>query len=381
MPSAGRNPETGADLRPHLCAAWFPTPTDARAVTNSGMPARLKSVPFASLVATAAVIAVIYWAVSMVPPVARPRPVPTVGVISGRIVDPHRLRPDGAKLRVWRHRGLYTATSFVVVPNADGTFVTPPLPAGLYVIELVRTTAVGPSDNVLGVRVVDVVASDSHGVTIDVRAETAITGRFRMLSDDPLAEWPVYTSVAAYLAIDGRDPLVPVYAEGAPEGAFVLRNAVGPRTLRVYYRNPAGSQWWPLRTLLDGRDVTNVPVDFSAHPKSRLEIVLTQHPARLTGTVVDGQGRPVPGAWITVTGTDAAARQVWASTADATDTNTRGMFSIAMPPGEYRVAAVPPSALPHLRAARHRAHIATAGVLVRLEERAATGVTLTLQPP
>jgi hypothetical protein len=53
----------------------------------------------------------------------------------------------------------------------------------------------------------------------------------------------------------------------------------------------------------------------------------------------------------------------------------------SVPPGDYRVAAYPPSAIPHLPAARDSAHTFTAGVLVRLEERAATSVTLTLRQP
>ena len=282
---------------------------------------------------------------------------------------------------MWRHHALYADTARVVTPAADGSFVTPRLPAGPYVIELVRTSSVGTADNVIGVRFVEVVSTDVQGVTIDVRRDTALTGRFLMLSDDAGAEWPAYAGVAAYLAFDGHEPLVQIYADGRAGGAFVLRNAFGPRILRVYYFSPDRSRWWPLRVLLDGQDVTNVPTDFSEHLDGRLEIVLTQHPARLTGMVVDGQGRPVPRAWITVTGTDAAARETWASTADATDADTSGRFSIAMPPGEYQAAAFRQSALPHLAAARQRSHNATAGVLVRLEERAATSVTLTLQAP
>lgn len=304
--------------------------------------------------------------------------VPRGAVIAGRIVDPQQLRPDGARLRV-RHHGPFTETHEVVRPAADGSFATPRLPPGPYVLELVRTTQVGPADNVIGVRFVELAASDVRGVTIDVRRDTAVIGRFRMLTDDPRAQWPDYMTVAAYIAIDGRELLVPIYADGGPGATFVLRNAFGPRILRCYYRNAGGSRWWPLRVLLDGRDVTNVPVDFSGHPESRLEVVLTQHPARLTGTIVDRQGRPRRMAWITVAGDDPATRQAWATMADATQGDAAGRFSIELPPGTYRVRALPEETFPHLSATRAQmSRVYAGGVVVRLSERETQHLAVTL---
>ena len=69
-----------------------------------------------------------------------------------------------------------------------------------------------------------------------------------------------------------------------------MRNLFGPRVLRFGYRIAPGSPWWPSRILLDGKDVTNVPTHFSLHPDGQLEVVFTQHPARLAGIVSDAQG-------------------------------------------------------------------------------------------
>lgn len=343
------------------------------------MAARLPVEPYVcGLVAIAAAGAVALMAViSVLVAASTPRHLPAfpVGVIAGRIVDPHGLRPAGAVLRLWRHREPYAETAIVVEPAADGSFLTPYLPAGPYVIELIRTPAAGTADNVIGLAVVGLVDTDVRGVSIEVRPDTALVGRFRMLSDDPGAAWPASVAVAAYLAFDGHDPRVPMYADGAGSGTFVLRNAFGPRTLRVYYFS---TTWRPLRILLDGRDVTNVPVDYSRHGGARLEVVLTQHPARITGTVVDHRGRPVPRAWITVTGTDAAARQAWSWSSDATLADDSGAFAIVMPPGDYRVAALPPAAVPYLSEGRRRARTGSGGSLVHLGERATARATLAL---
>jgi hypothetical protein len=105
----------------------------------------------------------------------------------------------------------------------------------------------------------------------------------------------------ANIAVDGLEIMTNGVTEGAPGGRFILRNAFGPRVLKFGYRVPTGPMWWPARVLLDGRDVTNVPTDFSEHPNARLEVVLTQRPARIVGLVTDADGRPVPQASIAST--------------------------------------------------------------------------------
>ena len=80
--------------------------------------------------------------------------------------------------------------------------------------------------------------------------------------------------------------------------------------------------------MLDGADITNVPIDFSDHDKGRLEVVFTQHPARIRGTVTDDTGQPVRAPWILVAAADPALRQHWSSMLEATQSNTRGVFSM-----------------------------------------------------
>jgi hypothetical protein len=132
----------------------------------------------------------------------------------------------------------------------------------------------------------------------------------------------------------------------------ILRNIFSPRVLRVGYTLAPGSPWWPSRVLLDGKDVTNVPTDFSQHPDGQLVVVFTQHPARIAGLVRDTQGRPATAPWVLVTGSDAASWQPWATTSQLVKGDARGPYAVTMPPGRYRVNAVPEATFPSWSVAR-----------------------------
>jgi hypothetical protein len=301
-------------------------------------------------------------------------------VIAGRVVDPHQLQPEEAVLMLGREENGGFSSSPVAVA-ADGSFVTPKLTSGTYVLEVVGMphSATKPAAAV-GLSIVVVGSADVSGITVAVRRETAITGTFRMESDDPNAEWPTFIVVNAFLALDGMPFLGSRTAEGAPPGKFVLRNALGPRVLRCGYTLAPGSRWWPSRVVLDGKDITNVPTDFSAHEDGQLEVVFTQHPARIAGTVTDEQGQPVRAPWILVWAADRTLWQEWAATTEVAQGDTQGGFSIARPPGHYVVRAVPQDTFGSSADARRQLYrLAPGGVPVEVEERQVTRVNLTLQ--
>jgi hypothetical protein len=126
--------------------------------------------------------------------------------------------------------------------------------------------------------------------------------------------------------------------------------------------------------------VTNVPTDFGEHPDGQLEVVFTQHPAQVEGTVTDAEGHPAQMPWVTVTGTDSAAVQLWATTSNVTQADEMGRFAITMPAGAYRVNGVPATTFASREAAREgMSRIAFGGVAVTLAERETKVVPLTLQ--
>jgi len=301
-------------------------------------------------------------------------------VIRGRVVDPHQLRPQDAVLML----GHVVNGGFGSVPvstAADGSFVTRAVDPGTYVLQLVRTphSATTPATAV-GLTFVQVDTSDVSGVNVEVRPDTALTGRFRMETANPGAAWPTQIVVSAILALDGMPSLDAVPAAGAPAGRFVLHNAFGPRVLRCGYTLAPGTWWWPSHVLLDGVDVTNVPTDFSTHENGRLEIVFAAHPARITGTVVDSRGNAVSAPWILAMAADVTRRQEWATTSDVAQGNTSGRFSLPARPGQYLVSAFGQGTFDSWAAARRQIlRFGSRGVRVDVHEGKNSPVTLTVQ--
>ena len=163
-------------------------------------------------------------------------------VISGRVEDPYDLRPEGAILML----GEEDSGGFLSTPvpiGANGSFVTRAVKPGTYVLEVIRTPhSATKAATVVGFTLVRVEAADVAGVTVVLRRDTAITGTFRMETDNPNAMWPPHIAVNAFLALDGAPFLDSQVAEGASGGKFVLRNAFGPRVLRCGYMLAPGTR-------------------------------------------------------------------------------------------------------------------------------------------
>jgi hypothetical protein len=264
--------------------------------------------------------------------------------ISGRVIDPLRLQPEDAVLTLGRVNDGGSFGSAPVEIGADGGFVTRDLARGTYIFEVVRTphSATKPAVPV-GFQVVRVTNADVTDVSVMIRRDTAVTGRFRMESDNPAAAWPPHIHVSAHLALDGLGFAGSKGADGAAAGTFILRNAFGPRVLRCGYGLAPNSWWWPSRVLLDGVDITNVPTNFNEHESGRLEVVFTQRPPRLRGTVTDADGAPVRAPWVVVASANKSLWQFWATTSDVAQGNTTGAFSLPLLPGNYLVQALPQS--------------------------------------
>jgi len=163
-----------------------------------------------------------------------------------------------------------------------------------------------------------------------------------MESDDPAAVWPPQIVVHADLAATGASFLGSQGAEGAAGGKFVLRNVYGPRVLRCGYTLAGASRWWPAGVLLDGKDITDVPTDFSAVPNAKVEVVFTQHPARIAGVVTDSTGNPVSQAWVVVVPAERDDWQTWSGRATAVQADWKGKFDLASMAGRYLVTAAKP---------------------------------------
>jgi protocatechuate 3,4-dioxygenase beta subunit len=98
-------------------------------------------------------------------------------------------------------------------------------------------------------------------------------------------------------------PASPEPGVGAPNArvserwTFELRNLFGPTFLRVN----APSGWTLKQVLLDGRDVTDTPIDFSEGQSiGGIQIVLSRRVSLVAGTITDSRGQPATDATVVV---------------------------------------------------------------------------------
>jgi hypothetical protein len=266
--------------------------------------------------------------------------------ISGRVVDSHGSVPTGVEFTIGKEEGEASFGSHPVQLGADGSFVSRPLVPATYVLE-VRPSASSKDAKVEGgLAIVTLRSSDLAEVMLRTRPGFAVTGRFRMESDNPAAAWPPIIVVNALVAVDGAGMLGASVAEGAPGGAFVFRNVYGPRVLRSGYTPAPGARWSSGRVLLDGVDITDVPTELSEAQNARLEVVFTQHPARFAGTIRDSRGKRVPEAWVVVFSAERARWQRWSAVAQAIRADSKGAFDFTALPGRYLVRALSPETFP-----------------------------------
>jgi len=272
-------------------------------------------------------------------------------VISGRVVDPQRLQHEGAQwgLRVDSDVFRTVFTPEFVDLNADGSFVTRRLPAGTYVLQVLRMPhSRTQPDRIVAYSTVTLGTQDVNGVTVTIRPDFAVHGKFRMETDNRAARWPDSIGVSAPVALQGTQPLAQMAADGTEGGHFWLHNAFGPRVIRTNYTDV---QWWPTRVLLDGVDITNVPTDFSNVEKSELEVVFTQHPAQFALSVVGRDGQPFRNAWVVIVAADRKLWEEWATTTLIRQLYSSTSIDFATLPGRYLVRGFPPDAFPSARAA------------------------------
>ncbi|MBI3263831.1 MAG: carboxypeptidase regulatory-like domain-containing protein, partial [Acidobacteria bacterium] len=120
---------------------------------------------------------------------------------------------------------------------------------------------------------------------------------------------------------------------------FTLKGLAGRRLIRVAGLPP---RWWLQAVRLNGTDVTDHPIEFRANQTvTGVEIVLSDRPTRITGTVTDERGRAAID-YTTIVFANDKSRWGYATryvTIARPDQN--GAFLVEkLPPGEYRAIAV-----------------------------------------
>ena len=129
------------------------------------------------------------------------------------------------------------------------------------------------------------------------------------------------------------------------DGTFTIDGvSVGPHLIRS--NGGGGLRGWTLKSVtVDGRDVTDTPIDIKSGQKiSNVVVTFTDRVSEIDGSVTDAQGVPVTEYTVLAFSTNNAAwrpqsRQIATARPDQT-----GMFKIRnLPSGEYYVVTVDPS--------------------------------------
>jgi hypothetical protein len=301
--------------------------------------------------------------------------------VSGRIVDSRGKAPGN--LEAWLYYDYEDApghTGGAGVPlGAGGTFEFRHVKPGRYVV------AGAPKSEPEGILpgfeggwvIVTVQDRDVADIVVHTHPTVSIRGHVRYDSDDPDAQQPVI-NVLSMLAVSGMNGVGGQSARVAADGTFVLHNVFGPSVIRTGYAlAPGQPPWWAGPVLLDGRDITNEPVEFEHLPDADIEVVFTQRHTGLHGTVLDEAGLPAEDAYAVVFSSNESFQQPWSSATRIMHCDDRGRFYFSVPAGSYLAIAIPDAAFSSPREAlRHLRLLSRNAVVVDVVEGSDTAVQL-----
>jgi hypothetical protein len=213
--------------------------------------------------------------------------------IRGRVLDSRGQPAAGAIVTMSMVNGVSQSVPFGSV-GADGTFVTPAIPTGEYALSFSMTRGT-----------VTEVARVPLSVTNGVDQLAVVLGRGASVSGrvvfeggqppapDPNNPWRVSVTTAQSQSrlptvgpMSGRDS-----GHIGNDGSF----RVGSPNARVFFGvTPMPSGWALKSVILDGRDVTDVPVDLTQREElSDLRVTLTNRVTTLAGGVTNARGQTV----------------------------------------------------------------------------------------
>jgi hypothetical protein len=228
--------------------------------------------------------------------------------------------------------------------NPDGSFTFRNVPAGAYTLQC-WGPPIGSGGNLnaseFGSLPVALSGPDVTGLLVRTSRNWAARGR--VVFEPGTAAPPP----AQQVRVAGR----PVEFDTAPfaggpnpvqmhdDYTFEILNLSGSWIIRADIQSP---DWTMKRVMLDGKDVTDTPLEFKDKDVDGLEVLLTTKNASVAGSVADGSGRPVGGYSVIVFAVD-PARWTFPSRFIALGRpNQDGRFKIAgLPPEDYLVVAVP----------------------------------------
>ncbi len=254
--------------------------------------------------------------------------------IAGTVVDATGAPAGAATLQLTRRSvGIF---GHPVVLSANGAFTAANLPPGDYSLRARSGARPGSQEfGHLEFRVDEGV--DLAGLVARMKPGVTIRGRVLFDDDAPGAERPRPGSFSVAPAFASAGGFPAGRLEILADWSFAMTDVMGVGVLRV--RGPPG--WFLKRVVLDGRDVSDTPLDFDEYAAASVEVHLTRRQTRLTGTAIGAQGNRTV-SYVVVA--FAEERRLWTPQSRAIATarpDQTGRYTLAgLPPGRYRVVAV-----------------------------------------
>jgi hypothetical protein len=260
--------------------------------------------------------------------------------VSGRVIGPAGMAPTGPVLAVpddmLRVGGGGVRTGQI---RADGSFEIVGLAPGRYALQVGRGRR--PTNDLVGRTSVVVAGANVDNVSIALTTAAFATGRVEADTGAVAAFRAAQVRVSAVSA----DPQPMMFGGGGGNGpvaddyTFEVRGMFGPSYLRVN----APSGWYLKRILLNGEDVTDVPLAFDPGTQvAGLRVVLTQSASAVSGSVRDDRGAAVLDAAIVVFPDDDTMWRPQSRFIRSAKPDTSGRFEITGLPSSssYRIIAV-----------------------------------------
>ena len=272
-------------------------------------------------------------------------PAPTVR-IAGRLADQNGqpMTSTSVMLVPADHAGTMTFTMARGVSMPNGTFAFRNVPPGKYTIQAFAPPRPGGPGNLgaapFGFRMIDVNGLDIADADVTIRAGAVVRGRF-VFDGDPDQIAPNDVSVGSLPVNFDSSPAgggPPIYKTN-PDWTFDVYPIHGIRFLRANSRIP---RWTVKRISIQGKDVTDEPIDFRNGDVSDVEVLLTTKNPTLEGTVQDAAGAKLTTYSVIVF---ASEPQKWAYPSrfvQMARPNQSGQYRISgLPPENYLAIAVP----------------------------------------
>lgn len=199
-------------------------------------------------------------------------------------------------------------SSFGVAMGPGGTFTFRHVPPGTYEIIARATTPAEPGTlpsgrmqmQEMGSARVEVATGPVENVVVQMRPGETVTGQ---IAFDDVAP-ATYRANVSFTIPERRTFAQPPVVE-VKGNTFTARGLFGPVLVRGNVSgNFQGGGWTLKAVLLDGKDITDVPVALGAAHSGRLQVIFTSTAPSLEGTVTDDSGKPTRDATVVIFGYD-----------------------------------------------------------------------------